>query len=138
MNHAEQEPSPASDVGRLAGCLWLVMAGFGFVFMAGAAGIGVEAGFVLIPLVVVPLSVAVFVFAWGASLAGAIISMGAAIAYAGLGAWNYLRADDFEQAHPGADEISGGAVSLTFIVLALGIAAWSFATAVLARPRRQH
>ncbi len=118
--------------GRLGGCLWLVVAGLALLFVAGAAGVGIDASFVLVALLVVPLAIAVAVFVVGNRVVVQILSAAAAVAYAGLGVWNYLRAEDFERANPGSVDISGG-ISLTFVLLALAICVWSLGTVGLIR-----
>ncbi|MFL5689201.1 MAG: hypothetical protein ACJ77I_09425 [Chloroflexota bacterium] len=123
------------QVGRLAGCLWLALAAFGFIFIAGAAGVGVDAGFVLLPLILVPICFAILVFVGGTTSWVLAASALAGLAYAALGVWNFVRAADFERTHPGSVEISGGEPSLSFILLALAIALWSATAAVISRRR---
>lgn len=118
--------------GRLGGCLWLVVAGMALLFVAGAAGVGIDASLVLVALVMIPLAIAVAMFIVGNRVVVQILSAAAAAAYAGLGLWNYLRAEDFERANPGSVDISGG-ISLTFVLLALAICAWSLGTVGLIR-----
>jgi len=125
------------QVGRLAGCLWLVMAGFGLLFIAGAAGVGIDASFVLVPLALIPLLLAVIVSTTGDKPLVLAISAAGGLGYAALGAWNYFRAAAFEEANPGSSEISGGEVSITFVLLSVGIALWSFGAAALASRRRR-
>jgi hypothetical protein len=125
----------ASGVGRLAGCLWLILAGFGFLFVAGAAGVGIDAWFVLVPLLLIPLGVAVVVFLAGNRISVLFLSAAAGFGYAGLGIWNYFRAEDFERANPGAVEISRGEVSLTLVFLTLAISAWSIGAIAVIRRR---
>ena len=76
---------PRLQIGRLAGCLWIALAGFGLLFIAGAAGIGVDAGFVLVPLVLVPLVLSILVFAGGTSRWVLAVSALAGLAYSALG-----------------------------------------------------
>lgn len=120
-------------IGRLAGCLWLFVAGFGLLFIAGAAGVGIDASFVLLPLVVAPLALAIIVFVGGSRVPVLVLSAAAGIAFAGLGALNYLQSAAFEQANAGTDEISGGGTSVIFVLLSLAIAAWSIGAAGLIR-----
>ncbi len=113
------------------------MAGFGFLFVAGAAGVGIDASFVLAPLLLLPLGLAVAVFIGGHLPAVLLISAVGGLGYAALGVWNYVRAAAFEAANPGSMEVSGGTVSITFVLLALAIALWSFGAAALAIRRRR-
>jgi hypothetical protein len=126
-----------AGIGRVGGCLWFVVAGFGFLFVAGAAGVGINASVVLVPLVLVPLVLAVLVLAAGHSALVLALSALAGFVYAGLGVWNFLRAAEFERAKAGSMEISGGTISLTFVLLALAIGLWSAGAAALARPRSE-
>ena len=126
-----------SQVGRLGGCLWLIMAGFSFLFVAAALGVGVDASFLLLPIVVAPFVLAVVVFVGGDRMAVLIGSAVAGLTYAVLGALNAIRAQAFERANPGADEISGGEVSLAFVLLAAGIGVWSAAASLIAWRRRR-
>ena len=127
-----------SNVGRLGGCGWLTMAGLGYLFVAAALGVSVDASAVLVPLVVIPLALGALVFAGGRSAAVLAISAAAGFGYAVLGVQNYVRAEAFERANPGATEISGGGTSITFVFIALAIGLWSAAAAVLAwRQRRR-
>jgi hypothetical protein len=112
------------------------MSGFGLLAIAGAAGVGVDASFVLVPLVLLPLVLAVVVLLGGSSSVVLLISAIAGIGYAGLGIWNYFWAAAFEEANPGSTEASGGAVSVTFVLLALVIALWSLGAAAIARGAR--
>lgn len=113
------------------------MAGFGLLFIAGAAGVGIDASFVLVPLALIPLLLAVIVFTTGDKPLVLAISAAGGLGYAALGAWNYFRAAAFEEANPGSSEISGGEVSITFVLLSVGIALWSFGAAALASRRRR-
>jgi hypothetical protein len=113
----------------------LVVAGLGFVFVLGATGVGIDASFVLVPLLLVPLVVALVVFVGGDRVSVLLMSAAAGVAYAALGAWNYFRAAAFEQANPGSVEISGGETSLTFVFLTLAISAWSLGAAGLIHRR---
>jgi hypothetical protein len=118
-------PGRGTGVGRLVGCLWLVLAGLGFVFIAGAVGVGIDASVVTVPLLLIPLGASVVVFVAGDRVWVLLLSAAAGLAYAALGAWNYFRAEDFARANPGAVEVSGGASSLTFVLLAVAISACS-------------
>lgn len=124
MSITNRQARPA-EIGRLAGCLWLVMAGFGFLFVAGAAGVGIDASLVLVPLGLLPLILAVVLFAAGNRPVVLAISAVCGLGYAALGVWNYFRAAAFEEANPGSVEVSGGEVSITFVLLAVAIALWS-------------
>jgi hypothetical protein len=124
------------QVGRLAGCLWLVMAGFGLLFIAGGGGVGIDASFVLMPLALIPLILTLVVFVAGQKPLVLAISVVCGLGYAALGVWNYFRAAAFEEANPGSMEVSVGPVSVAFVLLALAIALWSVGAAALARRRR--
>jgi hypothetical protein len=113
------------------------MAGFGYLLVAGAAGIGIDASFVLAPLCLLPLGLAITAFIGGHLPAVLMISTVFGLGYAALWVWNYVRAAAFEAANPGSMEASGGTVSITFVLLALAIALWSFGAAALAIRRRQ-
>ena len=110
-----------------------MMAGLGFLFVAGAAGVGIDATFVLVPLVLAPLTIALVVFIAGSRVAVLVLSAAAGLACAALGVWDYFRAEDLERANPGSVEISGGATALTYVLLTLAIAAWSLGAADLIR-----
>lgn len=114
-----------------------MVAGFALVFVAGAAGVKINASFVLVPLAVVPSAIAVAVFAAGDRLPVLVLSSISGLVYAALGVWNYLRAAEFEAMNPGAAEVSGGETSVAFALLALGISAWSLAAAGLIRRRKR-
>lgn len=128
----ERSAGSGYQVGRLAGCLWLVLAAFGFLFVASAAGVGIDASFLFVPLLVLPVALALLVLARGDSPSALVVSALGGFAYAALGAWNYLRAAEFERADPGSAELSGGAVSLALVVLTLAIGLWSLGAAALA------
>ena len=110
-----------SNVGRLGGCGWLTMAGLGYLFVTAALGVGVDASAVLVPLVAIPLALGALVFVGGRWAVVLAISAAAGFGYAVLGVQNYLRAEAFERANPGANEISGGAGLDHVRLLALGI-----------------
>jgi hypothetical protein len=59
------------------------MSGFGLLAIAGAAGVGVDASFVLVPLVLLPLVLAVVVLLGGSSSVVLLFSAIAGIGYAG-------------------------------------------------------
>lgn len=122
--------------GRLAGCLWLAIGAFAFLVVAGAAGVGIDATFLLVPLAVLPLALAVMVFIRGDRPTVLVVSAFLAFAYALLGAWNYVRAAAFEAANPGSMEISGGGVSIAFGLLAVATGLWSLLAAGLAGRRK--
>jgi hypothetical protein len=127
-----------SHVGRLGGCAWLTMAGLGYLFVTAALGVGIDASAVLVPLVVVPLVLGALVLVGGRWAVVLAISAAAGFGYAVLGVQNYIRAEAFERANPGATEISGGGMSITFVFIALAIGLWSAAAAALAwRQRRR-
>ena len=114
------------------------MAGLGYLFVAAALGAGVDASAVLVPLVVIPLALGALVFVGGRWAVVLAISAAAGFGYAVLGVQNYLRAEAFERANPGATEISGWGPSITFVFIALAIGLWSAVAAVLAwRQRRR-
>ena len=141
MSSTNKPPATAylSVMGRLAGCLWLVLAGFGFLFVAGAAGVGIDAIFVLVPLVLIPLVLAIIVFVAGNRVWALLVSAVTGFGYAVLGVWNCFRAEEFERANPGSEEISGGETSLTFVLLMLAISVWSLGAAgVTVRRQRRH
>jgi hypothetical protein len=117
--------------GHFAGCLWLMVAGAGFLFAGGAAGVGIDATIELVPLLLVPLAIAVVVFVAGDRSVVMALSAVAGAGYSALGVWNELRAADFERANPGATDISGGLVSLMFALFAFATAAWSLGMAGL-------
>jgi hypothetical protein len=122
-------------LGRLAGCFWLVLAAFVFMFMATAAGIGIDAAFLLPPLVLVPLILAIVVLIAGRFVIVLAVSCVAALLFAGLGIWNVLRAVEFERANPGSTDVSLWP-SVLLVLLAIGIASWSVGAAGLEmRPR---
>jgi hypothetical protein len=125
-----------SHLGRLGGCAWLTMAGLGYLFVTAALGVGIDASAVLVPVVVIPLALGALVLVGGRWAVVLAISAAAGFGYAVLGVQNYLRAEAFEQANPGATEISGGATSITFVFIALAIGLWSATAAALAWRRR--
>lgn len=129
--------SPTIQVGRLAGWLWLAMAGFGVLFVAGAAGVGIDARFLLLPLALIPAILSLVVFVAGNRRLVLAISAVGGFGYAALGVWNYFRAAAFEEAHPDTMEASGGTVSVIFVLLAMSIALWSFSAGAVAMRRRQ-
>jgi hypothetical protein len=108
-----------------------VVAGLDFLFVAGAAGVGIDASFVLVPLLLVPLAIALALFVAGDRVLVLALASAAAIGYAGLGVWNYFRAADFERVNPGSVEVSGGAASVTFVLLTLAVGAWTLGAARL-------
>jgi hypothetical protein len=110
-----------------------MVAGFALVFVAGAAGVGINASFALLPLAGIPSAMALAVFVAGDRLAVLALSSVGALAYAAVGVGNYFRAEDFESMNPGAVEISGGETSVAFVLLTLATSAWSLAAAVLVR-----
>jgi len=126
-----------SHLGRLGGCAWLTMAGLGYLFVTAALGVGIDASAVLVPLVVIPLALGVLVFVGGRWAVVLAISAAAGFGYAVLGVQNYIRAEAFERANPGAAEISGGATSITFVLIALAIGLLSAAAAALAWRQRR-
>src|SRR4051812_41704807 len=83
------------DIGRLAGCFWLMLAAWAFVGVAGALGVGIDATSALVPLGLVPVFFALFVVVGGRSLIVLAISTVAALIFAVLGARNYFRAQEF-------------------------------------------
>ena len=118
-----------------------MLAAWSLVGVVTAFGVGIDASPILLPLAVVPLMFALFVVIGGRFPSVLAISAVAALGFAGLGAWNYLRAIDWEQAHPGAVDISGHDVSLRFVLLALITAMWSigsFALVLRARMLDRH
>jgi hypothetical protein len=122
---------------RAAGCLWFVLAGWSLLFVAGASGVGLDVSGLLVPLAFAPFAVGLVVLAAGPWKAVGVLSVVAAAAYALLGVANLIRAADFERENPGADEISGGAVSFMFILIAVAVALWSL-SALLIRRDRSH
>jgi hypothetical protein len=124
-------------VGRLAGCLWLVLGGFAVIFVAGAAGVGLDATSLLPLLFLLPIVLALIVIVAGQSPVVLFVSAISGFAYAALGVWNYVRAAEFERVNPGSAEMSGGVTSLTFTLLALAIGFWSLGAAGLAVRRRR-
>jgi hypothetical protein len=102
-----------------------MLAGWAFIVIAGAAGIGADATALLAPLVLVPLALALLVLVAGRSVLVLTISTAAAVSFAALGVWNYLRAADFERSHPGWVDATGHDGSLLFVFLALTAAFWS-------------
>ena len=124
-----------AQVGRLGGCLWLVLAALGFLFIITAMAVGVDASFLALPIALAPAVLAILLFSIGDRPAVLLLSTIAGLAYAVLGIWNAFQAEAFERANPGADDISSGAVSLTFVLLTLAIASWSGVAALIARRR---
>ena len=104
-----------------------MLAAWAFVGIAGALGVGIDVTPLLVPLALLPLLFALLVAVGGRSLIILAISTFAALVFAGLGAWNYLRAEEFEQTNPGSVDISGHDVSLLFVFLAVTTAVWSLA-----------
>jgi hypothetical protein len=108
------------------------MAGFALLFILAAAGVSIDATFLLVPLTVMPLLLAVLVFVGGRTTLVQLVSAVSAAGYAALGTWNYFRAAAFEEANPGSMEVSGHEVSIAFALLSAMTAAWSLAAAWLA------
>jgi hypothetical protein len=109
----------------------VMLAGWGFVGIAGALGVGIDVTEMFLPLVLVPLVFALLVAVGGRSLIILAVSMCAAILFAGLGAWNFFNGPEFERLHPGSVDISGHDVSLVFVLLAATAAVWSLGASVL-------
>ena len=108
-----------------------------FIGVAGALGVGIDVTAMLLPLALVPLLLALLVLIGGRSLIVLAISTIAALVFAGLGIWNYARANEFEQANPGSVDVSGHDVSALFVLLAVMTAMWSVGSfALVARARR--
>ena len=81
-----QQPRRWRDIGRLAGCFWMMLAAWSLVGVVTAFGVGIDASPILLPLAVVPLMFALFVAIGGRFLSVLAISAVAALAFAGLGA----------------------------------------------------
>ena len=114
-----------------------MLAAWAFIGVAGALGVGIDVTAMLLPLALVPLLLALFVLIGGRSLIVLAISTIAALVFAGLGIWNYARANEFEQANPGSVDVSGHDVSALFVLLAVMTAMWSVGSfALVARARR--
>jgi hypothetical protein len=123
-----------TDIGRLAGCFWAMIAGLGLLLIIAASGVGIDASFLLPPTVLVPSVIALVVGVGGGRVRFLVLSAVAACCYAVLGAWNYLRAEEFERSNPGSIDISGG-VSVLLVVLAAAGGVWSLAGIVVLRHR---
>jgi hypothetical protein len=108
-----------------------MLAGWGFVGIAGALGVGIDVTEMLLPLVLVPLVFALLVAVGGRSLIILAVSTCAASLFAGLGAWNFFNGPEFERMHPGSVDISGHDVSVVFVLLAGAAAVWSVSACVL-------
>ncbi|MFL5675497.1 MAG: hypothetical protein ACJ779_10850 [Chloroflexota bacterium] len=114
-----------------------MLAAWAFVGVAGALGVGIDVTSQLGPLVLVPVLFALFVVVGGRSLIVLAISTVGGLMFALLGAWNYFRAEEFEQTNPGSVDISGHDVSGFFVFLALATAVWSLgAIGLTLRARR--
>ena len=114
-----------------------MLAAWAFIGVAGALGVGIDVTAMLLPLALVPLLLALLVLIGGRSLIVLAISTIAALVFAGLGIWNYARANEFEQANPGSVDVSGHDVSALFVLLAVMTAMWSVGSfALVARARR--
>jgi hypothetical protein len=125
--------SSGGAVGRLGGCLWLVMAGLGFLVVDIALMFSPDALVLLVALLAVPLAIALTVFIAGNRIVAMSISAIAGLIYASLGVWNWFRVEDFERANPGSVDDSGGLAALTFVLPNLAIALWSVGAAALIR-----
>ena len=114
-----------------------MLAAWAFIGVAGALGVGIDVTAMLLPLALVPLLMALLVLIGGRSLIVLAISTVAALVFAGLGLWNYVRANEFEQANPGSVDVSGHDVSALFVLLAVMTAMWSAGSfALVTRARR--
>ena len=114
-----------------------MLAAWAFIGVAGALGVGIDVTAMLLPLALVPLLLALLVLIGGRSLIVLAISTIAALVFAGLGIWNYARANEFEQANPGSVDVSGHDVSALFVLLAVMTAMWSVGSfALVERARR--
>ena len=84
---------------RAAGCLWLALGGWLFLFLATVgAVVPVDTSVLLLPYIGPPALLAVLVFAAGHRKPVAALSVIGGLFYAGMGLWNYLRAAEFERA----------------------------------------
>lgn len=121
---------------RAPGCLWIALAGWSVVFVAGAGGVGLDVRSYLVPIALGPLVIGVLVFALGPWRVVSALSILGGLLYGALGVWNFIRAAGFERANSGALEVSGGFVSVMFIAIAIAASLWSLsAIAVTANPK---
>ncbi len=114
-----------------------MLAAWTFVGVVTAFGVGIDTSPILLLLAVAPLVFALFVVIGGRNLSVLALSAFAALAFAGLGLWNYVRANEWEQANPGSVDVSGHDVSLLFVWLAAVTAMWSIGSFVLVRRARK-
>jgi hypothetical protein len=121
-------------VARAPGCLWVLLALLALLVVFGAAGVGLDATILLVPMSLIPAVLAIMVFIAGERLAVLVSSGIAGLIYAGLGAWNYIRAEEFEAANPRSVDISGGWVSIALLLIGLAAFMWS-AVLVVVRVR---
>lgn len=122
----DRSPGYRPAYSRAPGCLWIALAGWLFLFLGTA---GTVAFFDPTPLVLPylgpPIVLAVLVLIAGTRRAISALSAVGGLFYATLGTWNLIRAADFEQRTPGAVDVSGGYVSVVFVLIAIAIALWS-------------
>jgi hypothetical protein len=107
------------------------MAGFGFLSVAGAGGVGIDATSLVGPLVLLPVGFMIAVVGGGHSPAVLWTSAVGGLAFAVAWAVNFVRASAVASANPGTWEASGGAVSIAFVLIGLAIMLWSAGAAGL-------
>lgn len=121
---------------RAAGCLWLALTGWLFLFLATVgAVVPVDPTQFTLPYLGPPVLLALLVFLAGHLRPISVLAVVAGFAYAAIGSWNFVRADAFERQNPGSVEVSGGGISVIFVLIAVAISLWSFSALMIRRRR---